>query len=175
VVFKSSKGNSAQRTSKSNSKSDKITKKWREKQTDIALASHMIADYNRIEPDPDRSGASLWTSGYDEGVLLSQDTDFIPAIKILIGEPFRCRFHVLLPPSSEAAEASARRIWKPLAGPNLVVIQLTKADLAKALLPRVVSDGHGEKVACHHSWMWLEKHQLLDAKLSPSKIPGRPL
>jgi hypothetical protein len=128
-------------------------KKWREKQTDIAIASHMIADCNLIEPDPDRSGVRLWTPGYDEAVLLSQDSDFVPAVKILIGEPFRRRLHILLPPSSEAAQANALRIWKPLSGPNLRVVQLTKADLANALLPQVVTNAHGEKVKCHHSWM----------------------
>ncbi len=149
-------------------------KKWREKQTDIALASHMIADCTLIEPDPDRSGAWLWTPGYDEAVLLSQDSDFVPAVKILVGEPFRRPLHVLLPPSSETAEASAQRTWMPLSGPNIHVVQLAKADLAKALLPRVVINAHGERVACHHSWMWREKHENLQPTTPAAKIPGRP-
>jgi hypothetical protein len=150
-------------------------KKWREKQTDIALASHMIADCNLIESDPDRSGVWLWTPGYDEAMLLSQDSDFVPAVKLLVGAPYRRRLHVLLPPSSETAEASAQRIWKPLSGPNVHVVQLKKVDLAKALLPRVVVDAHGEKVTCHHSWMWREKHESLQRASTPAvKIPGRP-
>jgi len=149
-------------------------KKWREKQTDIALASHMIADCNRIEPDPDRPGARLWTPGYDEAVLLSGDSDFVPAVKILVGEPFRRRVHVLLPPNSENSQANAQQLWKPLAGPSLHVVQLTKADLAKALLPQFVVDAHGEKVKCHHSWMWREKHESLQQlTTSPASIPGR--
>jgi hypothetical protein len=134
---------------------------WREKQTDIALASHMIADCNIVEPDPERSGTWLWTPGYDEAVLLSQDSDFVPAVKILAREPFRRRLHVLLPPSSQNSEASAKRTWKPLSRPNIHVVQLTKADVAKALLPRFVVSTHGEEVACHPSWMWREKHENL--------------
>ena len=65
-------------------------KKWREKQTDIALASHMIADCSLIEPDPDRSGAWFWTPGYDEGLSCFQGIrTFVPAVKILAGEPYR--------------------------------------------------------------------------------------
>src|SRR5208337_4123505 len=127
-------------------------KNWREKQTDIALASHMIADCNRIEPDLDRAGCFRWTPGYDEAVLLSGDSDFIPAVKLLVGDPFRRRVRVLLPPSSDNAEANAQRLWKPLSGPNLHVVQLTKADLAKALLPQFVVDANGEKAKCHYSW-----------------------
>ena len=115
----------------------------------------------------------LWTPGYDEAVVLSQDSDFVPAVKILVGEPFRRRLHVLLPPSSDNAEASAQRIWKPLSGPNLQVVQLTKADLAKALLPGVVTNAHGEEVKCYHSWMWRERHESLPTT-PPVKIPGRP-
>lgn len=150
-------------------------KKWREKQTDIALASHMIADCNRIERDFDRPGKWLWQPGYDEAVLLSQDSDFVPAVEILVGDPFQRRVHVLLPPSSDNAEASAQRIWKPLSGQNIRVVQLTKADLAKALLPQVVANTDGEKVECYHTWMWREKHESLQKpRTPPSKSLGRP-
>jgi hypothetical protein len=106
-------------------------------------------------------GAWLWTPGYDEAVLLSGDSDFLPAVKILVSKPFRRRLHVLLPPSSDRPQADALRTWKALSGPNLRVVQLTKADLAKALLPQVVTNAHGKKVFCHHTWMSREKHENL--------------
>ncbi len=134
-------------------------KKWREKQTDIALASNMIADCSRIERDSDHPGKWLWQPGYDEAVLLSGDSDFVPAVEILVGGPFNRRVHVLLPPSSDNAEASARRIWKPLSGQNIRVVQLTKTDLAKALLPQVVVNAAGEKVECYPTWMSRERHE----------------
>jgi uncharacterized LabA/DUF88 family protein len=64
------------------------SKTWREKQTDIALASHMMADASKIEPD-DRPGMYRWTPGYDQAVLLTQDTDFIPLVKVVAGEPYK--------------------------------------------------------------------------------------
>jgi hypothetical protein len=151
-------------------------RRWREKQTDIALASHMIADCGLITPDPDRSGAWLWTPGYDEAVLLSGDSDFVPAVNILVDEPFRRRIHILLPPSSDVAQANALQIWKPLSGPNLHIVQLTKADLVKALLPQVVTNADGEKVKCHHSWMWRDRRENPQQLRTPAaKIPdGRP-
>jgi hypothetical protein len=152
-------------------------KTWREKETDTALASHMIADCNKIEPDPDRPGARLWTPGYDEAVLLSGDSDFVPAVKILVGEPFSRRVHVLLPPNSEKAQASAQRRWKPLADYNLHVAQLTRADLANALLPQVVVDANarGERVECYKTWMSREKHERLQRLTThPASVPGRP-
>lgn len=152
-------------------------KKWREKETDTALASHMIADCNKIEPDPDRPGVQLWTPGYDEAVLLSGDSDFVPPVKILVGEPFRRRVLVLLPPNEEKAQASAQELWKPLAGNNLRVIQLTKADLANALLPQIVVGANAgeEKVECHKTWMSREKHERLrQLTPQPASVPGRP-
>src|SRR5579871_2051637 len=109
----------------------------------------------------DRSGVWLWKPGYDEAVLLSQDSDFVPTAKILVRAPFRRRLNILLPPSSGAAERNALQIWKPLSGPNLRVVQLTKSDFANAVLPQVITTATGEKVKCHHSWMWRERHEKL--------------
>ncbi len=108
-------------------------------------------------------------------MLLSGDSDFIPAVKLLVDEPFRRRVRVLLPPSSDSGEANAQRLWKPLSGPNLQVVQLTKTDLAKALLPQFVVDANGEKAKCHYSWMWREKHDSLMQITKPqTSIPARP-
>jgi len=59
--------------------------------------------------------------------------------------------------------------------PRSTIVQLTRADLANALLPRVVGNAQGETVACHHSWMWREKHESLEHLAAPAaKTPGRP-
>jgi len=130
-------------------------KVWREKQTDVALASHMVADCSR-EP------------GYDEAILLTQDFDFIPAVKIVANEPFRKRVHVLLPPTNPEAERSALREWKrvsagcgadPRGVPLVRLRQLSKDDFAKALLPQVVKGAHGETVTCPATWMWRERYK----------------
>lgn len=139
------------------------SKKWREKQTDIALASHMIADCNRIEMDEGNPGEYRWKPGYDEAVLLTQDSDFVPAVKILASKPFNRRVHVLLPPSGLSAQENAARIWKPLSGPTVRVRQLSMEDFARTLLPRVVEGPRGEKVVCYHKWMWREKYESLQA------------
>jgi hypothetical protein len=90
-------------------------------------------------------------------VLLSQDTDFVPAAKILVAEPFQRQLYVLLPPSSPTATERARGIWDRI--PGIHVVQLTKDDLARALLPRVVTNASGDKVECDPSWMWREMHE----------------
>lgn len=89
-----------------------------------------------------------------------------------------------LPLSEDAARAASamrcellrdRARWTRVSRPNLHVVQLRKADLAKALLPRAVTSANGEKVVCHHSWMWREKHENLQRFTTPAaKIPGRP-
>jgi len=135
----------------------------------------MIADCNRIEPDLDRPGCFRWTAGYDEAVLFSGDSDFIPAVKLLVSEPFRRRVRVLLPPSSDSAQANSQRLWKPPSGLSLDVVQLTKADLAKSLLPQFVVGANGEKAKCHYSWMWREKNDSLMQITNPrASIPARP-
>jgi hypothetical protein len=57
-------------------------KTWREKRTDIALASHMVRDCSRIEPG-ENPGEFRWMPGFDRAILLSQDTDFIPLVRIV--------------------------------------------------------------------------------------------
>jgi uncharacterized LabA/DUF88 family protein len=135
-------------------------KRWREKQTDIALASHMIADCNRIEAIQGRAGEYRWNPGYDEAILLTQDSDFIPAVEIVANKPFNRRVRVLLPPSEFIAQQNAARIWEPLSRhPMVSVRQLSKDDFARALLPKVIDGPHGEKVTCDRNWMWREKYE----------------
>lgn len=134
-------------------------KKWREKMSDVALASHMVADCNRIEPDPQRSGEYRWTPGYDAAVLLTQDLDFVPAANIIASKPFSRRVHVLLPPSKGAAQANSARNWRARVRPEVSVQTLSEADFANALLPRVVEGNRGQKVVCHDEWMWREKYE----------------
>ena len=120
--------------------------RWREKRTDVALASHMVADCSR-------------NPGYDEAILLTQDSDFIPAVEVVAGKPFNKRVCVLLPPSEFNSQQNARRIWEPSEGSMVSVRQLSKADFAEALLPKVVHGPYGKKATCHPTWMWREKHQ----------------
>ena len=146
-------------------------KMWREKQTDIALASHMVKDCSQIEPS-ERQGEFRWTPGYDRAVLLTQDTDFIPAVRIVSGEPFNRPVLVLMPPSEKAAQENAYRAWDQGAKSTKVVIkQLQLPDLARALLPRIVEGPAGQKVTCHQSWMWREKHESLSAMGARPRTP----
>ncbi len=145
----------------------KVSRKtWREKQTDIALASHMIADCSRIEPDPERSGRYLWKPGYDQAILLTQDSDFVPLVKLVAAEQFKRPVLVLLPPSTSVAQENALRIWRRLDGSNVVVKQLSQTDLADALLPKVVEAPKGARVTCYRTWMWREKHEGMFGKLT---------
>jgi hypothetical protein len=144
-------------------------KSWREKQTDIALASHMVKDCSQIEPGID-PGVFRWSPGFDRAVLLSQDTDFIPLVRIVSGEPFFRPVLVLLPPSGAPAQENAYRTWdREAKGTRVVVKQLRLPDLAHALLPRVVESQMGDKVACHQTWMWREKHESLSTRKIASK------
>jgi hypothetical protein len=134
-------------------------KRWREKQTDIALASHMVKDCSRIEAG-DEPGTHRWSPGFDKAVLLSGDTDFIPAVRIVSTEPFNRPVLVLLPPSVPASQENTIRLWDQQArGTKVTIKQLQLADLAHALLPKTVEGPDGEKVECHESWMWREKHE----------------
>ena len=155
-------------------------KRWREKQTDIALASHLIADCNQIAIDKTRSGAYSWSPGYDEAIVLSQDSDFIPAVKIVSELPFNRRVHVFLPPSEFRSQENAMRLWRPISGPTVVIHQLSKADYAKSLLPRVIPGPNGQSVTCYHTWMWREKYESENTGQSvasvadlQAKYPGR--
>jgi hypothetical protein len=149
-------------------------KTWREKQTDIALACHMLADCNRIGPG-EKPGEFLWTPGYDRAVLLTQDIDFIPLVKIASGAPFNRRVTVLLPPSKPAAQENAYRAWDKHAKSTKVVIkQLQVADLASALLPRIVEGAEGQTVACHPTWMCREVYETRRAaRPKPRPTPGQ--
>jgi hypothetical protein len=143
-------------------------RKLREKMTDVALASHLVADCNRIEPILGGTGEYSWKPGYDEAVLLAQDTDFVPAVKIVSEQPFNRRVHVLLPPSDEPAMENASRFWKKeLTRRTVIIHQLTKADFAKALLPRYVKGPGGEVVECHREWMYREKFE--GQKIAPRR------
>ena len=134
--------------------------RWREKQTDVALASHMVADCSQIEAVQGSTGEYRWSPGYDEAILLTQDSDFIPAVEIVANEPFNRRVRVLLPPSEFSAQHNAARIWKPLERhPMVSVRQLFKDDFARALLPKVVVGSNGETVKCEANWMWREKYE----------------
>jgi hypothetical protein len=92
-------------------------KQWREKMTDVHLASRLIADCARIEPVPGHSGDYRWKPKYDEAVLLTQDTDFVPAVRIA-HEEFRGHVHVLLPPSEPQAQRNVRVLEKGVSGAN---------------------------------------------------------
>lgn len=145
-------------------------KTWREKQTDIALASHMVSDCSRIEPGA-QPGEFRWMAGYDRAVLLTQDTDFIPMVRIVSGEPFNRPVLVLLPPSGAVAQENAYRAWDQGAkGTRVVIKQLQLPDLARALLPRIVEGPGGQKVVCHQSWMSRERHESLRA-MTPKPKP----
>lgn len=147
-------------------------KTWREKRTDIALASHMVRDCSRIEQG-ENPGEFRWMPGFDRAILLSQDTDFIPLVRIVSGEPFNRPVLVLLPPSGQVAQENARRAWDQDArGTKVIIKQLQLPDLALALLPRIVEGPKGQKVVCHPSWMWREKHESLNA--SRIRITERP-
>jgi hypothetical protein len=151
-------------------------KTWREKQTDIALACHMVKDCSRIAPG-EQTGDFRWMPGYDRAVLLTQDTDFIPLVRTVSEEPFNRPVLVLLPPSGALAQENACRAWDQGAkSTNVVIKQLQLPDLARALLPRIVEGPEGQKVACHPSWMWREKHERLHAmgtrtRTDPSQYP----
>jgi hypothetical protein len=136
------------------------SRRWREKKTDVALAAHMVADANRITVD-ETQGSVLWSPGYDHAVLLTQDTDFVPLVRIVSGAPFLRPVHVLLPPSRPDAMENAQRAWRSAerCEPRVVVKQLAKADLASALLPEVIMGPGGESVRCHPTWMSRERHQ----------------
>jgi hypothetical protein len=140
--------------------------KLREKMTDVALASHLIADCSRVG----FTGKEYWAQGYDEAVLLAQDTDYVPAVRIVSRAPFAKRVHVLLPPSDLPARDNALRIWtKEFAGSTVVIRQLTRTDFAKALLPRFVQGPAGEVAECHHEWMYREKYE---RQSSRSRLKG---
>jgi hypothetical protein len=145
-------------------------KTWREKQTDIKLACHMIADCSRVELG-EKPGELLWTPGYDLAVLLTQDTDFIPLVNTVSQAPFGRLVTVLLPPSGSAAQENARREWdKQALGQKVRIKQLQVTDLASALLPRIVAGPGGETVACHPTWMCREDYEVrcaLRAKAQP--------
>ena len=138
-------------------------KKWREKMTDVALAAHLVADCNQIEPDPERSGEYRWKPGYDAAVLLTQDLDFVPAANIVASKPFSRRVYVLLPPSGFTVQENAARNWKKWANPMVSVHKLSEADFARALLPKIVEGNLGQKVICHPEWMWREKYETTQA------------
>jgi hypothetical protein len=143
-------------------------RKWREKMTDVALAAHMVADCNQIEPDPERSGDYRWKAGYDAAVLLTQDLDFVPAANIVASKPFSRCVYVLLPPSGSAAQGNAARNWREKA-PTVSVRELSEADFARALLPRVVTGDRGQTVVCPDEWMWREKYESMQAAASPGR------
>ncbi|MGA2345357.1 MAG: hypothetical protein ABSF93_05090 [Candidatus Sulfotelmatobacter sp.] len=97
-------------------------KKWREKMTDVALASHMVKDCSRIEPDPTRRGGWRWSPGYDEAVLLTQDLDFMRAVEAVASEPFYRRVHVLLPPSDPRSEKHVAHAWAQSLDPTVTTM-----------------------------------------------------
>ena len=92
-------------------------------------------------------------------------------------EPFNQPVLVMLPPSGALAQENACRAWDQGAeNTNVVIKQLQLPDLARALLPRIVEGPEGQKVACHPSWMWREKHERLHAmgtrtRTDPSQYP----
>jgi hypothetical protein len=47
----------------------------------------MVKDCSRIEPG-EHPGEFRWMPGYDRAVLLTQDTDFIPLVRTVSGDPF---------------------------------------------------------------------------------------
>ena len=139
-------------------------KQWREKMTDIKLASHLIADCNLIERVPGSTEEYRWQPGYKEAILLTQDTDFVPAVKIVSEQPFSRRVHVLLPPSDEPAMENASRFWRKELPSRMVIIhQLTQPDFGKALLDRRVHGPNGEVAECHHEWICREDYELQQA------------
>jgi hypothetical protein len=149
------------------------SQKWREKRTDIALASHMVKDCSRIEAG-EQPGTFRWLPGFDRAILLTQDTDFIPAVRIVSEEPFNRSVLVLLPPSEAASEENAYRMLEQGArGRKVTVKQLRLADLAHALLPRIVGGPAGEHVVCHHTWMWREKYESeIARRVKPGTTPS---
>jgi hypothetical protein len=145
------------------------SRRWREKKTDVALASHMVKDCSRIESG-DRPGTLLWSPGYDRAVLLTGDTDFIPTVRIVSQAPFDRTVMVLLPPSGSASQENAKRAWDQARSRKVVIKQLQLTGLAKALLPRVVEGPEGRNVVCHGSWMWRERHEAEIARRKKSPI-----
>jgi hypothetical protein len=132
--------------------------KWHEKMTDVALASHLIADCSHFESDPERNGEYRWKPGYDMAVLLTQDADFVPAVRIVSEAPYNRSVHVLLPGSGTRAQENAFDFWSEQFPRRSVVVQkLTMKDFAKALLPQFVEGPGGEVVECHQEWMYRGK------------------
>jgi len=137
-------------------------KKHAEKMTDVALASHLIADCVQLESAFGQPGEYRWKPGYDEAVLLTKDSDFIPAVRVVSEPPFRRPVYVLMPGSGTQAQEKARDFWARQFPTGTVVVRpLTKTDFAKALLPLYVK-GPGDKVVqCHPEWMYREKYEHL--------------
>ena len=133
----------------------------------------MVKDCSRIEAG-EQPGTFHWLPGFDRAILLTQDTDFIPAVRIVSEEPFNRSVLVLLPPSGSVSEENAYRMWEQDAKSRKVTIkQLRLADLAHALLPKIVEGPAGENVVCHPSWMWGEKHESESARrIRPVTAPS---
>jgi uncharacterized LabA/DUF88 family protein len=151
-----------------------VSQKWREKQTDVALASHMVKDCSQIDPGQ-QPGTFLWSPGFDRAILLTRDTDFIPAVRIASREPFNRKVLVLLPPSGSAFQESADHAWKQEGSTKVSIKPLQLADLARALLPKVVEGPAGKNVECYRSWMWREKYEsdIAWRRKPPAKNPRR--
>ena len=129
--------------------------KWHEKMTDVALASRLIADCANYQRIPGREEKEYhWKPEYDEAVLLSQDTDFVPAVRV-VSKLYNRRVHVLLPGSGTQAQKNAFEHWReefPPKSTAVTVVQLTKADFEAALLPKFVKRSDGHVIECHPEW-----------------------
>ena len=126
-------------------------------------------DASRITEDKTH-GSLLWSPGYDRAVIVTQDADFVPLVRMVPAEPLLRPVHVLLPPSRPDAEENAQRVWNVEASRKVVVKQLRKSDLANALLPEILTGTEGQTVRCHHTWMSRERHQQSLAYASAARV-----
>ncbi len=106
-------------------------KKHEEKETDVQIATHMVAD--------------ALTGSVDRLILISADTDLVPPIKMIAAHKPSCEVYVATPP---------RRIrYCRALSPK---IEIRASRIAAARFPNIINMPDGTVIECPEKWKMAE-------------------
>jgi uncharacterized LabA/DUF88 family protein len=100
-----------------------------EKMTDVAISTELMKDY--------------YTDKFDMAMIISGDTDLLPPIKFINGEPNGKRVFVAFPPNRQNDEVKEYSKGSMIIG---------RANLAKSQFPSLILDKYGAEIKMPNEW-----------------------
>lgn len=107
----------------------KCKDKWiahEEKETDVNIALHLLDD--------------AYQDRYDEAIIVSQDSDLFPAIKLVKKNFPHKKIKIITPPNLHHSKEMARIVGKKKLG------KIQKIHLERSLLPERITDQNGKQI-----------------------------